>query len=1102
MSSVACVTPPAARGGGGTYFSVGNGAAGFAERGGFQLQSLMHGFDSWMSDPEVKPSCDGLSADVIWIIEAAGKSLAELPTVCRISPRSSPKELLWCCFVFLASRLQPRLPLGERKGGRRQLRLERLLAHCGFTLVEFFKEVRQMVGVLLPVLAKELGEEPEAVTTKLEVRELQLSFVYTTTLMKRYQDMFASKFEIATPNHPNNDPNFRFGWLLYLVAKAKLLSGHPDLVTCFNLLVAVFNVLMVHMPARKRRVQLTDSLAMPVVADDCRVDTVASLATTTGAMPADVQALSKAFTPVLVGVMSHCGHEPSEHPEAAVIVPGCPYFAGLLDSAAARTAAMTNLETAYAAANAAAGALYSETAFLDMAGNSVTASPLRMTPRISHWRPSQSSAYANSSFAMPSPLRTGLTHPGPSSPFHASRPGLEPPASGGSGVSGALSSTVWLKNLAAVTPAEPTEALLRHFRSCEHDRTPEITARVAELAAVAFPTPTEPGATDSLAERRGEAVKVYYRVLGNVLAAEERRSRAPNLATLLGSRSFHRCLLACAFEVVVSAYKMITSPFPDMLARLGLKAFDMFKIINCFVQHEPTLPSDILRHLVSMEEQVVEALAWAPGSSLFPTLTMAKMQLEEAARNPPAAKPARKRTLNFDEDSSGAGTSSGSGSLSTPASSPSPAKLPDVLGTPPGLRPVITKKPEASAFTSAKPPMSPRFAPAATPPRHPTPRAAALPPTGTPSAATTPQSKSAFHVFASPMKKKIKLESGEAAPAAPQPSVPRFIGNAVMTALPSGRDTPVLQLVRDLFKKANMLAAHRLAALCETMDFSPHDHADLLSKVYSVVRHVLLEETHLLYGRHLDQILLSAVYGVCKVHRLDSITFKEVTTHYRQLSGPTAGPTGSARQDIFRSVVLRFSGDGTLKPLDTGDIIQFYNKIFVQHVKDLLIKMNPGESAGSPSTPGASMPGVSASRTPGTPTLRSLHQRIPSSPLRRCSTDINTHPASSSFTFRAPMPGAYAVPESPRKAQVVPDFKVFVSPMRDPTMTPRTKNLFCATPFSDGGCSTYMSPIPKGRIRVTNRQAEEMSPAEPSDHERAQAIINGMDAEMAQAPAI
>lgn len=40
-------------------------------------------------------------------------------------------------------------------------------------------------------------------------------------------------------------------------------------------------------------------------------------------------------------------------------------------------------------------------------------------------------------------------------------------------------------------------------------------------------------------------------------------------------------------------------------------------------------------------------------------------------------------------------------------------------------------------------------------------------------------------------------------------------------------------------------------------------------QAYTMVQHVVYEQTHLLYNRHIDQILLSALYGVCKVAQTD-----------------------------------------------------------------------------------------------------------------------------------------------------------------------------------------------------------------------------------------
>ncbi len=47
-----------------------------------------------------------------------------------------------------------------------------------------------------------------------------------------------------------------------------------------------------------------------------------------------------------------------------------------------------------------------------------------------------------------------------------------------------------------------------------------------------------------------------------------------------------------------------------------------------------------------------------------------------------------------------------------------------------------------------------------------------------------------------------------------------------------------------------------------------------MSQVYETVEYAVYMHTNLLYNRHLDQVLLSALYGYCKVrnHRLIATT--------------------------------------------------------------------------------------------------------------------------------------------------------------------------------------------------------------------------------------
>jgi len=69
-------------------------------------------------------------------------------------------------------------------------------------------------------------------------------------------------------------------------------------------------------------------------------------------------------------------------------------------------------------------------------------------------------------------------------------------------------------------------------------------------------------------------------------------------------------------------------------------------------------------------------------------------------------------------------------------------------------------------------------------------------------------------------------------------------------------------------------------------------------EVYKTLKYALYEQTSLFYNRHLDQLVMSALYGVCKVNRL-STNFKEIIAQYKTQPGH--------QLDIYRSVVLQQS---------------------------------------------------------------------------------------------------------------------------------------------------------------------------------------------------
>ncbi len=53
-----------------------------------------------------------------------------------------------------------------------------------------------------------------------------------------------------------------------------------------------------------------------------------------------------------------------------------------------------------------------------------------------------------------------------------------------------------------------------------------------------------------------QGIKLYYHVLEAMLKGEEAQGRK-SFTSLLESDSFHMCLIACAFEMVIASYRMV-----------------------------------------------------------------------------------------------------------------------------------------------------------------------------------------------------------------------------------------------------------------------------------------------------------------------------------------------------------------------------------------------------------------------------------------------------------------------------------------------------------------------------------------------------------------
>jgi hypothetical protein len=93
-----------------------------------------------------------------------------------------------------------------------------------------------------------------------------------------------------------------------------------------------------------------------------------------------------------------------------------------------------------------------------------------------------------------------------------------------------------------------------------------LVATARRMAEAAFPdcaAALEPQLASlersTTAARRSQGVRLYWRAVSGLAAAEAARpsAGADAAAAVLSAPLFHRCVAACAFECVASAYRMV-----------------------------------------------------------------------------------------------------------------------------------------------------------------------------------------------------------------------------------------------------------------------------------------------------------------------------------------------------------------------------------------------------------------------------------------------------------------------------------------------------------------------------------------------------------------
>ncbi|XP_061818210.1 retinoblastoma-associated protein [Nerophis lumbriciformis] len=391
---------------------------------------------------------------------------------------------------------------------------------------------------------------------------------------------------------------------------------------------------------------------------------------------------------------------------------------------------------------------------------------------------------------------------------------------------------------------QPSTNLSTYFQNCTVDPTQDVLKRLETLGLTfsqRFAKAVGPRCIILGKQRFTLGVKLYYKVMEAMLKSEEIRLSVQNFSKLLNDSTFHTSLLACSLEVVMATYGESSFKtggynhgrggdlaetdlcFPWILNVLNLTAFDFYKVIESFIKADPTLSKDIIKHLETCENLIMERIAWRTDSHLFELLKQ--------------------------EHGSGAVEQT-----ETPASFSQPLQhnhtAADLYLSPvrPGLR---TMPPESPA---------------------------------------NPES--------------------QAAP--PPPNQP------VLQSAGQNAQHPRSNSLSLFYKKLYRLAYIRLKMLCSYLLSS---HPELEPIIWTLFQHTLQQEYELMRDRHLDQLMMSAMYAICKVKSVE-LRFKTIVSSYKSMPNTS--------QETFKHVLI------TEGHYDS--IIVFYNEVFMQRLKTNILQ--------------------------------------------------------------------------------------------------------------------------------------------------------------------
>uniref|UniRef100_F7EWV1 RB transcriptional corepressor like 1 n=1 Tax=Monodelphis domestica TaxID=13616 RepID=F7EWV1_MONDO len=529
-------------------------------------------------------------------------------------------------------------------------------------------------------------------------------------------------------------------------------------------------------------------------------------------------------------------------------------------------------------------------------------------------------------------------------------------------VASATQSVSRLQNIVAGLKNAPSEQLVNIFESCARNPMENIMNIVKGIGE-AFcqhytqSTDEQPGSHIDFAVNRLKLAEIlYYKILETIMVQETRRLHGMDMSVLLEQDIFHRSLMACCLEIVLFAYSSPRS-FPWIIEVLDLSPFYFYKVIEVLIRSEEGLSRDTVKHLNSIEEQILESLAWSSDSALWDALHISENNVPTCEEvifpnnleagsvqshlpmmplSPivhPRVKEVRTDSGSIRRDMQPLSPISVHERYSSPTAGSAKRRLfgedtsskmfVDKTTTEGTKMKMVSSSSNIAENASVLPGQSlltvaPVVVTGATGQKVTIPLHGVATDTGEITVIPMQLNANEQSRVESPVQ--IPITAQSLSGTSPKQSHATKAPEVQQAGINRPKKTGSLAL---FYRKVYHLASVRLRDLCLKLDVSN----DLRRKIWTCFEFTLVHCFDLMKDRHLDQLLLCAFYIMAKVTK-EERTFQDIMKSYRNQ------PQANSHVNCAK---IPDSSTGSMKE-ERGDLIKFYNEVYVGRVKSFALK--------------------------------------------------------------------------------------------------------------------------------------------------------------------